>query len=404
MRTIYTHITKQILATLLLTVTVFTFVLILGNVLKEIVALLVNGQASFGLVLKALALLLPYVLVFALPIGLLTAVLLFFGRFSADQELTALRSSGISLMNVALPVLVLSLLFSGLCASINLWIGPACRAAYKDLIKTVDIRTTTNLITEGSFITEIPGYWLYVGKRNGDLLEDVRIFTLKDGEADKEFNADYGRLEINEESRQMMISLTNTTALIRMERQVNATETESGAGQEAETKSYYWQWTEFGTWLSEPITIETGSKRTGKPKISNMTLSQLRKELFIRKSAGEESRRRSNQSSNTEENQAKPIDLVTPVELQIHRQIAFSFACFSFALIGIPLGIQAHRRETTVGVALALILLAIYYTFLIVAQSLDTKPQYHPELIVWIPNFLFQGVGAFLLWKANRGI
>lgn len=403
MRTIYTHITKQILATLLMTVTVFTFVLILGNVLKEIVALLVNGQASFGLVLKALGLLLPYVLVFALPIGLLTAVLLFFGRFSADQELTALRSSGVSLMNLALPVLVLSLIFSGLCAVVNLWLGPACRAAYKDLVKSVDIRTTANLITAGTFITEIPGHWLYIGERDGDDLRDVRIFTLKDGEADAEYNADRGKLEFNEEEGLMMLSLQDTTVMLRMEKRAKP----SSEGQQPlpsdDQTEYFWQWLDIGEWVSAPIKIEEQKGRARKPKITNMTLEQLKRELFIRQATADESLARSQQSETPEKAAEATVDMVTPVKLQIHRQIAFSFACFSFALVGIPLAIQTHRRETTAGVAMALILLAIYYTFLIVAQSLDTKPQFHPELIVWLPNFLFQGVGSYLLWKANRG-
>ncbi len=398
MRTIHLYITKQILATLLMTVTVFTFVLILGNVLKEIVALLVNGQASFGLVLKALGLLLPYVLVFALPIGLLTAVLLFFGRFSADQELTALRSSGVSLMNVALPVLVLSLLFSGLCASINLWVGPACRSAYKDLFNSLDIRTTANLITDGSFITEIPGYWIYIGKRDGDKLENVRIFKLKDGEVDQEFSAKSGLLEINETHNLMQLSLSDTTCLTRYEK------SPENGDPLPEKKEYGWQLTEVSEYVAEPIKIEETKKKIRKPKITNMTLSELKRELFIRRTAAEETALREAPDKTPETEQTKKADMITPVELQIHRQISFSFACFSFALIGIPLGIQAHRRETTVGVALALILLAVYYTFLIVAQSLDTKPHFHPELIVWLPNFLFQGVGAYLLWKANRGI
>lgn len=400
MRTIHTHITKQILATLLLTVTVFTFVLILGNVLKEIVALLVNGQASFTLVLKALGLLLPYVLVFALPIGLLTAVLLVFGRLSADQELTALRSSGISLLNVAFPVVLLSILLSGLCAVINLWMGPASRAAYKDLFRTADLRTTANLLSPGTFITEIPGFWVYVGERDGDHLKDVRIFVVKDGEAEQEFNAKNGRIEINESARLMMISLTNTIALSRIEK---TPDPNAVPGPEGE-KNYEWLWSDLSEWVSPAIKLEGQVKKRKKPKITNMTLKELQRELFVRRSAHEDLAKAADATGENVSDDVEPINMVTPVELQIQRQIAFSFACFSFTLVGIPLGIQAHRRETTVGVALALILLAVYYAFLIIAQTLDTQPQWHPELIVWFPNFLFQAVGGVLLYRANRGL
>lgn len=382
MKTLHLYLTRQVLATLIMTVAVFTFVLLLGNALKEILVLLINRQATLGGVAEAIGLLIPFVWVFALPMGMLTAALLVFGRFSADQELTAVRSSGISLVALITPILVLSLALCGVSAWINMDVAPRCRVAYKGLIFKMEMKLSNAVLPEGRWLKDSSDM-IFVRKNDGRMLHDIQICQLDTNQISRMIiMAPRGFLEIT--NQQAVIHLFEVHMIDR-------------SGQMTDLATY-----------DQLLDVKAANAREEKPQVSDMTFRQLQDELSNLDRVFSQPTSRLLDSAGLrkwkQELEQQKQNAITPVLVQIHRQVAFSFACFGFTLIGIPLGIRAHRRETNIGVAMALVLVLVYYSFIILGQSLQTHPDWAPYLIVWLPNFIFQSAGAVMLWRANRGV
>jgi lipopolysaccharide export system permease protein len=388
-KTLHKYLVSQVLASLLLTVAVFTFVLLLINALKEILPLLMSGHASFGTMAQAIGLLIPFVWVFALPMGLLTAMLLVFGRFSADHELTAARASGISLLSLITPVLLLSLLCCSVSAWFNMELGPQCRVIYVNLLFKVKGELLNAQLPEGRYVRDFPGYIFYTEKNRGGKLQNVTIVTLpKDAtnNSTTTIMAPSGLLEVDVPNKQYILHLTDARSVTTGSRVAISSSPE--------------------TILN--FDMNTTTNKIYKPKITDMTFWQLRDELAdLQGRIGLPPDATTNSAGLRAQlaaikNQRK--DLTEPIRVEMNWRVAGSFACFGFTLVGIPLGIRVHRRETNIGVAIALGLVLIYYCFILTGQALSARPEFAPHLIVWLPNFIFQAVGAVLLWRANRGI
>jgi lipopolysaccharide export system permease protein len=368
MRTLHAYILREVFVTMVMTVLVFTSILLLGTVLKEVAFLLVSGTLTLTDVAKALALLIPYVWAYALPMGMLTATLLTFGRLSADQEITAARASGISLISLISPVLLLSVAMSVLSALCNLQISPACREAYKDLLHRIATDRPLSLLLEDRYVTiprEEGDVVVYVGKITGNNLRDVLLYQMgTNGVLETYLHAARGAV---------VLDATNKSLTLKLSEPVGG-RVENGRLQPLLVT---------GEVSSPPISLSQQQRARSEPKPGNMTLFQLLEKLRQVKRAA--------------------ID-PTPWLVELHYKLSFSFACISFTLVGIPLGIRAHRRETSAGMAMAMVLVLIFYGFFVVAQGLKTKPEWAPHLIVWMPSFLFQAVGAVLLRRANHGL
>lgn len=215
MKTLHLYLLRQVAATLVITVGVFAFVLLLGNVLKDVLDLLSSPRTTAGMLFQALGLLVPFVLSFALPIGMLTASLLTFGRLSADQELTAIRAGGISLASAIVPVVVLSLALCGVCFWFIGEVGPKSRVAFKELRDSVLRSQATLSLGEGRYL-ELGSVTLYARKVDGDQLRDVRIFAFTNGVCYLDLFAPEAELRRDSNRFPSALSLRNFQGLVQM--------------------------------------------------------------------------------------------------------------------------------------------------------------------------------------------
>ena len=379
LKTLHKYLTGQVLATLLLTVAVFAFVVILLNGLREVLPLLFGGHVRLWLICKALGLLVPFACVYALPMGFITATLIVFGRFSADQELTAARAGGVSLLSLVTPVLLLSLLCCGISAWFNMEIGPRARVAFVNLKRELLVNLADSQIPEGRLVRDFPGYLFYCEKNHDGDLQNVMIYRLQnETNVETMIKAAHGHLSPDRAKNQLVVDLVDARTVT--------------AGSRVAINS-------FPT-VSLNLSWNAATNQVSKPKISDMTFGQLQQELL---ELGKLNLPGSD-TNTVAELKLHGKNMVEPVLVAMNREIAFSFACFGFTLVGIPLGIRVHRRETNVGIGIALILVVIYYGFIMLGESLSAHPELFPHLILWIPNFIFQTIGVILLWRANRGI
>ena len=92
----------------------------------------------------------------------------------------------------------------------------------------------------------------------------------------------------------------------------------------------------------------------------------------------------------------------SPYLTELQARISFSITCFTFVIVGLPLAIQTQRRETSFGIVITFAIVLLYWFLGTVGRALKAHAGLYPELIIWAPNIIFQIVGFWLFYRANR--
>jgi lipopolysaccharide export system permease protein len=378
MNLLHRHIFANVFSTCAASVAMFGFVLMLGNAMKDLLGPVLAGQLAFDTFLRLVALLVPFVIYYALPMGMLTGILLVLGRMSSDREITAMRASGLSVAWLSAPILFLAMLGVAAALLINFHFMPVARLAYQREFADAVRQNPLSFIVPRTFIRDFPGVVLYVGEKQENRLRDFWLWELDGQNRVRRFaRADAGRLDYDEAGNKLVLTLEQAQAEVRDDKDPENFARAHG--------SAAWEHATFDL----PLERLTGD-RSIQRKLKWYTFPQLMAEW---------TRLKQPDPALSREEQAGKL---MRVQITIQEKFATAFSVLSFALIAIPLGIKISRKETSANLGLGLLLALGYYFATVMAGWFDNSPALRPDLLVWVPNIVFQGLGFWLFYKVDR--
>ncbi len=358
------YIARQILVATLYAIVVLSLVLVMGNLFKQVRPLLVEQHAPPGLVFRFVLNVVPFSLMFTIPWGFLSAVLLVFGRLSGDNEVTAFRVAGISLARLALPVFLIAAALSGLCLWINVNVVPLAKASITEMLLEQVRRDPRALLNPGLVQSRFKDQKVFVEERVGDSLHGFHLYQVSDGEdgepvrAEAYVHAGEVSLVVDDDKKQLRLRLQE--AFIETKR-------EDGTSEFAFARE------------AEPWLFDFGSVQHRKVRSSAMTNPEIRRYL----------------AENPDLHPDKRIELGA----EITKRYTYSMACLAFACVAVPLGMKTRRKDTSSGLILSLGIGMLYFLFTMVAEGF--KSDTAATIALWAPN-VFCGLLGFHLFRRAR--
>lgn len=427
---------------------VVTFLLVLEFLLDYLDLFLGKGIPIWT-VGRLFVLGLGWMVALSVPCGVLVAVLMAFGQMSQDNEVTALRASGINLIAVMLPALISGVVVAIALATFNNYVLPESNHAFANLAASIHRMRPTAQIQEGVFVDDFDGYNLFVRKlddrtgrmrdiliidasesrsaprtiiaRQGDLRylpdQNAIALTLRDGEIheadpnDKEGR--YHRLEFEEQTMQLKgaaEALANAgnrnrgqreMSVAQLQVEIRKLELELGTYQANIDSSL----ADLGAKkISElPSIAPEGANPRGLRRLAGLVagiFGEHRKHPPAAEVAGDT--RRKIEDLNIRIFQADAVrKRIDQLEVEIHKKFSIPFACIIFVLVGAPLGMRARRGGLAAGF-LSVAFFLFYWLCLIGGEQLADRGLMPPWLSMWLPNVVLALLGIRLTWQVTR--
>jgi lipopolysaccharide export system permease protein len=441
---------------------ILTFIFIMDFVLRYIDPFLKKGIA-FHVVLQVFFLSLGHMFALIIPMAVLPATLMAFGNLTSENEVTAMKANGISLLRMIAPGLMLASVLAVGMILYNNHLLPESNHKLRNLLVDIYQKKPSIRIKENTFIDEFEGYTIYVRKKNDKTgeIRDVQIFKNKKGSIPTTIVAEKGKLEYLEQQHTLRFELENveihempvandastyrkttskhyTMSIEDVDRSLQRTEREYRGDREMSVR----QMNERILGIQEDIDLVN-------LKMNQTATRQIRETLALmhRPAAGTGARDADSVSAaggsvhaspkpppasiprakltggaaDFDESQRGRKEYVTykalesqrdirasyfkqidRYKVEIYKKFSIPFACIVFVLIGAPIALRTGRTGMNTAIGLSISFFLIYYVCLIGGEKLADRDLIHPFIAMWGANIVCGLAGLVLLRGALR--
>ena len=365
MKIIRDHILSEFLKPFLGTVFGLISLFFLGRGVIQMADFIFNKSVDVWLILQLFLYSLPFMLIFIVPMAVLIATLMTFRKLSMDNELTALRASGVALSKITTPLFIVVFILCLASLILGDRVASSSHYNYRLLLARIGIENPSAALEEGTFIKKFKNFVIFIYEIDKNNLKGIRIYQPQPGRPVRTIVAQKGELVSIPERGIIKLKLIHGTS--------------DEPDPKDPTKLYKLNFKSYDLPLNVSDIKESNAPGK-KPK--DMSIRELSAEIERLGESG--------------------IKATYSLSAEIHNKIAMAFSSLTFLLIGIPLGITTKRGDKSMSFGLGLIVVTLYWTLLIGGKALAQKGLLSPFLSLEFSNILLGFTGLVLYRKLVR--
>lgn len=407
MKILKRYILKEHLSPFLISLMVVTFVLLIDRII-DLLNLIIEKKLPWQTIAELFGLSLPYMLALSIPMAVLVATILAFGRMSVDREIIAIKSSGVNIYSMVGPLVFTAILMSGMMVYFNHWFLPNTNHKLKNLMLKIAYYKPMTIIKPNEFTTFMD-YTVFAKQTSDSLLTDVLIYDRSQSRFPRTVFAKTGNVLQKDNGNALQIILNNGEMQERNEK-------EQGKYQVTTFNRYVINVRNLGNRMDYFETGYRSDREMTLPQIME-SLKGNKKELISKAKEAEnlgkrleiiklgpasysrdvEIRRLHSMLQMSKDRQTELSELIHSLKVEFHKKFSISFAIVIFILIGIPLGLMTRTSGIGMAFSVSSVIFLIYYIALNGGEQMADKGVIPPFVSMWLSNIVFLILAILLI-------